>query len=220
MRKRLLVVVLLVLLSALIIAPTPAIAKTRTRISISVSSALEHADYTPTVSGQLKTSSGKAIKSTRVYLYRDGAQLASAKTDSRGRYTFAAPIAVESADTATWFIRFKGSSKYRSSKSSTVRTTAHVNIDGSVPYQGIDAGGNFSYKWNLWLPAWRGFWMEFSHPVVVEIVNPNGGGVWAGSGGLPVTEFEFDSSSYEFYDLLLYTNTAWGGDDSVQMFLW
>jgi hypothetical protein len=219
MRKRLLLFVVLVL-TLLVALPSTALAKTKTKVSATLSSSVERADYTPTITGQLKTSRGKAIKKARLYLYRDGVRVASGKTNSKGRVTFAAGTASDS-NSATWSIRFAGDRKYKASKSPTRATTCDVLFEGAAPYDGINPeDGDFEFTIPLNLEPGRTYVMFFSHPVGVMIGYPDWSTQLGSSGGAPVTRFEFTAPTYSPYEVFLYTNSTWSGDDTLEAFIW
>lgn len=198
MRNRPLLFVVVVLM-ALVLLPSAAVAKTKTKIAVSLSSTIEHADFTPTITGQLKTSRGKAIKKTTVYLYRDGVRVASAKTNSKGKVTFEAATSDDS-NTALWTIRFSGDRKYKASNSPAKRTDC--DIDG----QTFEAG--------------RSYYMSFDQPVSVMVGYPMGSGFVSGSDGVPVYEFWFSAPTTSPYVVFLDTEPAWGGGASMEAMIW
>jgi hypothetical protein len=218
MRKRLFIIALL-MLALVVLAPTVALAKTKTKLSATLSSSVERRDYTPTITGQLRPSRGKVIKKARLYLYRDGVRVASAKTNSKGRVTFVANTA-DDATSATWGIRFAGDRKYKSSKSPTRQTDCDVLFNGLARYDDIDVDGDFTFTVPTNMEAGRTYVMYFSHPVAVLIGYPDWGTVLDGCAGVPVTQFTFTAPTYSPYEIFLYTNPTWGGTETLDVFIW
>lgn len=138
-RKRLPVFVSLVLAMSFAL-PSAAIAKTRTRLSASVTSAYQHYDKTPYVTGTLKTSSGKVLGDKLVKLYRGTTYVASKRTDRRGKVKFRASLP-GSLMSGTWKLKYAGNTRYFGATSLPKATKIHVHYSGWAPRIDGAAGG-------------------------------------------------------------------------------
>jgi hypothetical protein len=101
--------VILALLTVAAFMPATALAKTSTKLSIGT------ADSGSIVKGVLKTKSGKALRSKRVYLFLDGNPVASKKTAAGGKVSFG--VSGLSPGHGVWTLSFKADRNYRASKS-------------------------------------------------------------------------------------------------------
>lgn len=221
MFRRVLVVGFL-LVAMIMVAPSVAVAKTKTKMSVSVSSSQEHADYDPILSGQLKTSRGKAVSKKSVVLYCNGRRLASARTNSKGRFSFRV-VLPEDLDAGNWTVKYAGDRKYGSSKSRGITTARHIHFSGPATSLGTDVDGYGStlYVFGLTQDFAEGGFVDmyFSSAASVMVGYP-GGALLAGSNMAPVNDFRFYPPTSSPYFIALTTQAAWGGGGQLDVVIW
>jgi len=109
------------LLLASVVAPSVAFAKTRTSLAATLNKTSCTYASPATLSGTLKTSTGRAIPSASVALYRGSTRIGTYKTNKYGKVS----LRVKYPGTASWRLRYAGSSAYYSSNS-PYRTTKAI----------------------------------------------------------------------------------------------
>lgn len=141
----LLVLVSLVVVCA--IAPAGAFAKTRTVLKASLNKSTCTYGSPATLTGVLKTSTGKAIRSQYVSLYRGSTKIGRYKTSKSGKVT----VKVKYAGKVSWRYKYAGSKKYRSSASSSKTTTPKWVVNRSFHGESISGTVSLvagrSYQW-------------------------------------------------------------------------
>ncbi|NTU72087.1 MAG: hypothetical protein HGB10_09755 [Coriobacteriia bacterium] len=116
----------------IVVSPMVAMAKTSTKIIASLSSTSEHYDSAPRLTGTLKTRGGKILRGKTVSLYRNGRRVGSKKTNSSGKVTFS--LVLPTWSSATWYLRYGGSSGYKVSTSTRKQTSVDFHFDDGELY--------------------------------------------------------------------------------------
>ncbi len=186
MKKRLLVLCVLTLAVACVL-PSTAMAKTRTKLSVSVTSSYEHFDKDPYISGTLKTSSGRALKNKVVKLYCGSRYIGHQHTNSRGKVKFRA-VLPGSAWSGTWRMKYAGSSKYRRVTSAGKSTRLHIHFDDWATYveAEVDDDGNpidvghptDVFSMDVFLEEGRSYAIEPSESTLESVYDSAGDLVW------------------------------------------
>jgi hypothetical protein len=131
------------------IVPAPAFARTRTTFTATLNKTTVTYALPATLTGVLKTSSGRALPNTAVKLYRGSAQIGTYKTDKYGKVV----VRVKYPGTVSWQLRYAGSSSYYSSSSPSRSTRAVYLINKSFDGQAIAGSVNLiagrSYEWSV-----------------------------------------------------------------------
>jgi hypothetical protein len=139
--------VMVLVVAASVIAPAGAFAKTKTKLSASLSKTYVNYGSPATLTGTLKTSKGKAIKSQYVTLYRDSTRIGKYKTNGSGKVA----VKVKYAAGAGWHFKYAGSKTYGSSSSSTKTTYPNwlvsVVFHGEKRSGGINLVSGQAYQW-------------------------------------------------------------------------
>lgn len=134
MRRRL-TLFLMLALAACCLVPSVALAKSSPRLTISTSSAWEHFDKKPVVTGRLTTPGGAPLAKATVKLYCGGRFVASKKTDSSGKVRFDASLP-GSLMSGAWKLRYAGSRVHRAATSASKITRIHVHFEGPAGFLG------------------------------------------------------------------------------------
>ena len=228
MRSRL----LLLALAAVVVMcamPSVALAKTRSVISVSLSSQLEHYGSKPVLSAQIKDASGRILRYKSLSLYRDGKRVASARTNSQGRTTFklvlprTSPTSTPNA-TGKWQVRFAGDSRYWPGKSAEKVTSTHVDYYGALRSSGasLTAAGTFMYSYRLDVSLAKGqlYAIYSNTPVTIGIGYPSSTAYLAGSGETTVTSFEYRAPTTARYRLSFWAAAALVPTTVIRVTVW
>lgn len=223
MRKRLFVSAIL---AVAMLAAVPSFAaaatqaKTKTKLSVSLSSAEETYAEKPVVSGVLKTSKGKAVKGQRVALYLEGEKVASKKTDSKGRVRFTAELP-DDVDAGEWRLVYGGSATYGTSRSAAKITEKmiHAYLTLDLEESGVDDEGNAYdlYVASVELNEGVLYGFEFDGEAFVKVGYEWDPELMDESDGY-VEGFEFDASEDGQYQVYLYVKSPGApGEDSGEV---
>jgi hypothetical protein len=105
-----------------------ALAKTSTTLSSSLNRTTVTYASPATLSGVLKTSSGRKLSAQTVYLYRGSTRTSSKRTGSNGRVSFL----IKHYEKVSWRLKYSGSAKYGSATSPARTTTPNLVFDGML----------------------------------------------------------------------------------------